>query len=137
MQKLSIISKGLLAAALAAALLVPIAAGLMRGAAAFAQTAPDLVPLVRIAPKYPDDALAAGLDGVVTLMFTIATNGTTKDITVVESSNPSFDLAAMTALARWRYQPQNDGGQPVEVRGVQTVIRFKHDGGPQTKIQQP
>jgi protein TonB len=96
----------------------------MSGAAS-AQNRPDLVPLVRIAPNYPEDALAAGLDGVVTLMFTITTRGTTRDIVVVESSHPSFEQAAITALGRWRYQPQMEGGQPVEVRGMQTVISFR------------
>jgi TonB family protein len=134
MRKLSVSSKGLFVAAAAAALLVPIAAGLVSGGAAFAQNRPDLVPLVRIAPNYPEDALVAGLDGVVKLMFTITTTGTTKDIVVIESSYPSFEQAAITALSRWRYQPQSEAGQPVEVRGMQTVISFKLERGPPPSV---
>jgi TonB family protein len=87
----------------------------------------DPMPLVRIAPNYPPQALAAGLDGEVTLEFTIAANGTTKDIFVVESSTPEFEEPAIVALSRWRYQPQTDSGPPVERPGMRTVIRFQLD----------
>jgi TonB family protein len=90
---------------------------------------PPPQPVVRIAPTYPPSALAAKLEGEVTLQFTIAANGTTKDILVVESTAPEFEAPAMTALSRWRYLPATIGdGQPVEVPGVVTRIAFTLDG---------
>jgi TonB family protein len=102
-----------------ATVLVPILLGTVSGRAA-AQDDRSLIPLVRIAPTYPPEALAAGLDGAVTLEFTIATDGTTTDVVVVDSTAPEFEAAAMTALLRWRYTPP-----PVERQGVRTVIRFQ------------
>jgi TonB family protein len=97
----------------------PLATGLLGRATASAQVVPPL--LVRIAPDYPPAALAAGIEGSVTLEFSIAANGATKDIVVVESTAPSFEQPAVLALSRWRYQVQ---GNPVEINGVRTVMSF-------------
>jgi periplasmic protein TonB len=60
----------------------------------------------------------------VLLEFTIAADGTTKDIVVVESAGPAFDEPAVEALAKWRYDLKIENGQPVERRGVRTKITF-------------
>ena len=60
----------------------------------------------------------------VLLEFTIAADGTTKDIVVVESPGPAFDGPAVESLAKWRYNPKIDNGRPVERRGVRTKITF-------------
>jgi TonB family protein len=106
-------------------LLTPIVFGMAQGDR-------DLIPLVRINPNYPAGALAAKLEGEVNLEFTIAENGAVKDIFVVESTAPEFEAPAITALQRWRYKPATtDDGQPVEVPGVRTIIRFQlTDNGP-------
>jgi TonB family protein len=99
-------------------LLTPIVFGVAQGDR-------NLIPIVRINPNYPPSALAAKLEGEVNLQFTIAANGTTKDIVVVESTAPEFEAPAITALQRWRYAPATtESGQPVEVPGVRTIIRF-------------
>jgi TonB family protein len=123
--KLRVAKRLALSAAGAIALLVPLAAGLVNGTTASAQDRPPIIPLVRIAPNYPEAALAAGLEGSVSLEFTIAKNGTTKDAVVLESTSPLFDEAALRAFARWRYVPQAVDGNPVEISGQQTVIRFQ------------
>jgi TonB family protein len=84
--------------------------------------ADQAAPAASDAPKES----AGKLEGSVVLEFTIATDGTTKDIVVVESSPPGvFDDAAVKALARWRYNPKIEDGQPVERRGVRTRIVFQ------------
>jgi TonB family protein len=92
------------------------------GAAAQSDVA-NLVPLVRVAPTYPPEALQAGREGVVVLEFTIAADGTTKDIVLVEASSPEFEVPAVTALLGWRYDPAATGA--IERRGVHTTIRFQ------------
>lgn len=102
-----------------ATLLTPIVFGIAQGDR-------NLVPLVRIQPNYPPSALAARLEGEVSLEFTIAANGTTKDIVVLDSTASDFEAPAITALQRWRYAPATtDDGRAVEVPGVRTVIRFQ------------
>ncbi len=60
----------------------------------------------------------------VVLEFTIAADGTTKDIVVVESSVPALNGVAIESLAKWRYNPKIEDGRPVERRGVKTKITF-------------
>jgi TonB family protein len=130
MSELSIPSKILLAGFAACTFAVPV----MLGAAAQAGAEPQ--PLIRIAPNYPTDALAARRDGEVQLEFTIAANGTTKDIVVVDSSSPEFEEPAVAALSRWRYSPTNvecvgtvctpiPNAVAEERRGVRTLLRFQ------------
>ena len=122
MRDLPIVKKVLLGTFACAAVIVPIVLGAISGHA-MAQN--DIVPIVRIAPIYPPDALAGHREGDVILSFTISANGTTRDVTIVSSSSPEFEAPAMEALLKWRYVPPTDNGTPVERPGVQTMIRFR------------
>jgi bla regulator protein blaR1 len=135
MSELSIQKKILLGAFALSTFIVPVMFG------ASAQSDEDnLRPLVRINPEYPSEALQAGREGVVELEFTIAANGTTKDIVVVDASSPEFESPAVAALLRWRYQPTNvecEGAvcapianvEAVERRGIRTTLRWQLDRG--------
>jgi TonB family protein len=101
MANLPIEKKVLLGTFALCSLLVPVIFG------AAAQGGDDVRPIIRIAPDYPSEAFAARREGVVQLEFTIAANGTTKDVVVVDSSSPEFELPAVAALLRWRYAPTN------------------------------
>jgi protein TonB len=88
----------------------------------------DPLPLVRVEPQYPPQAARQGLEGWVQVRFTISAAGSIKDATVVRSSNPVFERAALTAVNKWKYQPQVQDGKPVEAPGVQVVLRFRMEG---------
>ncbi|MBX3704396.1 MAG: energy transducer TonB [Steroidobacteraceae bacterium] len=77
-----------------------------------------------VAPTYPQRALDRNLEGFVTLEFTLAADGTTRDV-VVKAAEPAgiFDRAAVNAVERWRYEPYTIDGAPVEPR-VSTQLRF-------------
>jgi len=124
MSQLPLQKKILLGAFALSMAIVPVVFGFVSGRAV-AQNVSDIMPLVRINPEYPVDALAARLEGTVMLEFTVTATGTIKDAVVVESSAPVFDAAALAALGKWRYQPKMENGQPVERVGVRTVIRFQ------------
>jgi protein TonB len=124
MSEVPLQKKILLGAFALSMVIAPIMLGIVDGRAV-AQDTSDIVPLVRINPDYPPDALAARLEGSVVLQFTVTATGTVRDALVVESSSPVFDAAALTALGRWRYQPKMENGQAVERRGVRTIIRFQ------------
>jgi protein TonB len=100
--------------------------GAMKGMKLSAGSDRDVVPLVRIAPDYPQRALQRGLEGWVRVQFTITVTGTVKDAIVVEAEPKSiFDDAALKSIARWRYNPKVEDGVAVERVGVQTIIRFQ------------
>jgi TonB family protein len=124
MSELPILKKILLGTFALATVLVPIVFGALSGPAV-AQNDRDIVPLVRINPNYPAEALAARREGRVVVEFTVTATGTVRDIVVAESSSPEFDAPTIEALMRWRYQPLIEGGQPVERRGVRTVITYQ------------
>lgn len=92
----------------------------------FAQRDSEYLPLVKVQPRYPTEALKNGIEGYVIVQFEVRTDGTTKNIVVVESSPEGvFDEAAMDAAEEFQYQPRIVDGEPVDVRGVQNKITFE------------
>ena len=84
----------------------------------------DIAPTVRIEPQYPPRALRAGIEGLVTVEFTIALDGSVKDVDIVKADPPQiFDNEVLRALKRWKFQPQTVDGKTVEKRARQD-IRF-------------
>ncbi len=85
----------------------------------------NVIPLVRIPPRYPMRAARRNIEGWVKVEFTITENGTVKDAVVVESQ-PSdvFDQAALQAIAKWKFKPKVIDGENFEQRAVQ-VLQFK------------
>ena len=65
-------------------------------------------------PVYPPEAKAAGVQGVVRLKATIATDGTIKNLELIEG-HPLLAPAAMDAVKQWVYEPTLLAGNPVEV----------------------
>lgn len=65
-----------------------------------------LRPLNMPAPRYPADALRAGISGEVLVEFTVGTDGGVTDARVLRA-NPSrtFDREALNAVRRWRFEP--------------------------------
>lgn len=101
-------------------LIVPVIFGGMSGKAVAQQSDRDVVPLVRIAPTYPETALAEKREGWVKVEFTITPEGRVTDVVVVESSSPDFNDPTVASVSKWMYAPQ-----PAERRGVQSIIRYQ------------
>lgn len=85
----------------------------------------EYMPIVQVAPQYPRRAAERGLEGYVTLEFTVTRQGTVRDPIVIESSSGIFDRAAIDAVMRFRYRPRVIDGEPVEVPGVRFRITFE------------
>lgn len=85
----------------------------------------DVIPLVRIPPRYPMNAARRNIEGWVKIEFTITETGTVKDAVVVEAQ-PSdvFNQAALRAIAKWKFKPKIIDGETFEQRAVQ-VLQFK------------
>ena len=76
--------------------------------------------VVNANPVYPEDAKAAGVQGVVILETTIGPDGVPADVRVLRSV-PGLDGAAVEAVKQWRYDPTWLNGQPVPVIMTMTI----------------
>ena len=86
------------------------------------------LPLVRVEPQYPPQAARKGLEGWVQVQFTISIAGSVRDAVVLKSSDSVFERAAITAVNKWKYQPQMKEGKPVETSEIRVVVRFRMEG---------
>ena len=86
------------------------------------------VPSVRIEPDYPPTARERRIEGWVTFRFTVAMDGSVKDVAIVESHPPRiWDSATLRAVSSWKYQPATVDGRPVEQRDMMATYRFELD----------
>lgn len=86
------------------------------------QTSENIMPIVRIPPRYPRSAARRNLEGVVKVAFTITKNGLVRDAKVVLSEPEGvFDRAALRAISKWKFNPKVVNGQPVEQAATQEI----------------
>lgn len=82
----------------------------------------DVIPIVRIDPQWPREALLEGTEGWVEVEFTILADGSVADPEVIQSEPPRlFERNAMRAILRWKFKPRIIDGQAVERRAVQRI----------------
>jgi protein TonB len=79
--------------------------------------APRLISDYKV-PEYPPAPLEEGIEGTVTLTFTVDEKGKTLDVVVVRGVHPALDAAAKAAVKRFRYKPGMQDGKPVITTGV-------------------
>jgi protein TonB len=82
-------------------------------------------PVSKVAPVYPEQALAESLEGHVVVEYTITERGTVEDAQVAESTNSIFDEAAIESVRKFRYDPRILDGKPVAVAGVRVRVLFR------------
>lgn len=86
----------------------------------------EAVPRFRARPVYPPGAAERGIEGYVTIGFTISPRGTVTDMRVLDSKPPGqFDRAALKALRRWRYDPKLIDGKPVARPNQKVTLKFE------------
>jgi protein TonB len=82
----------------------------------------DIIPIVRIEPTYPRDALMKGLEGWVRIGFTIMPDGSVADPQVLAAEpRRVFDREAIRAILRWKFKPRIVDGQAVSREAEQTI----------------
>ncbi len=75
-------------------------------------------------PNYPAQARRRNQQGEVLVEVRLDEGGQQRSLSVLRSSGiDSLDLAALEAVAKWRFRPETSGGQAVPSR-VQIPIRF-------------
>lgn len=70
-----------------------------------------------VEPRYPTAALRRAQEGWVDMDFTVAADGSVRDVTV-RAANPVgvFEEAAVKSVSQWRYVPVKRNGRPVDQR---------------------
>jgi len=67
----------------------------------------NLVPTLKTNPSYPPRALRSGVEGVVTVEFTIAVDGSVKDPVIIISDPPKiFDHSVLKTIKKWKFNPE-------------------------------
>ncbi len=87
----------------------------------------DYLPIVKVAPIYPQRALSRGTEGYCVVEYTVTRQGTIRDPFVIESQCTSslFHRASVQAAMKFKYKPRVIDGQAVEVPGVQNKFTFE------------
>jgi protein TonB len=78
-------------------------------------------------PSYPAAALTNGVEGRVVLRVLVGASGDVERVAIYRSSGSTLlDQAALTAVARWKFEPARRHGEPIE-QEVAVPIRFRID----------
>jgi protein TonB len=82
----------------------------------------DVIPIVRIEPQFPREALIEGISGWVEIEFTIEADGTVSDPKITGSQpRRMFDRNAIRAIYKWKFKPRIVDGKPVPRRATQRL----------------
>ena len=82
----------------------------------------DVLPIVRIDPQWPREALVEGIEGYVIVEVIIAADGSVASAVVVESvPRRLFDRNVIRAVLKWKYKPRIINGVAVERRAIQRL----------------
>ncbi len=85
----------------------------------------EVIPIVRVPPRYPRKAARRNIEGVVTVTFTITKDGRVRDPRVLKATPEGvFDKEALKAILKWKFKPKQVNGQAVERIATQE-IEFK------------
>ena len=86
----------------------------------------EYLPIVKVAPIYPRRALTRNIEGYVLLEFVVTATGAVRNPVVLEAKPPGFfERAAIQAALKFKYKPKVIDGEPIEVSGVQNLIKFE------------
>jgi len=87
----------------------------------------DYLPIVKVAPIYPQRALSRGIEGFCVVQYTVTRNGTIRDPVIIENMCTSslFQNASLQAAHKFKYKPRVIDGQAVEVPGVQNKFTYE------------
>ena len=88
----------------------------------------NVIPLVRVPPRYPMRAKKLRTEGYVKVGFIIDEEGFVESVEVLESEPKGiFDKAAIDAIKRWKFKAKTENGKALKQKASQ-VIEFKLDG---------
>ncbi len=106
--------------------LVLVGVGGLPGCAGSQSRPPQLI--VHIGPEYPQAARSAGVQGQVTLEYSIGLDGAVSNLLVVQAEPAGvFEQVALAAVRQWRYKPPLVQGVPRAADKVRSTLKFVLD----------
>lgn len=78
-------------------------------------------PLHKVDPKYYSALIAERMEGKVYVSGVIGTDGHVGQVHVLKGIDPQLDRSAALALLKWRFEPAERNGVPVEVDVVAEI----------------
>ncbi len=86
----------------------------------------EYLPIVKIAPSYPQKAMLKSIEGSCLVEYTVTVTGATKDVRTVEGECLGvFARSAIIAARKFKYKPRVIDGKTVEVPNVFNRFDFK------------
>lgn len=87
----------------------------------------DYLPIVKVAPIYPQRAVTRGVEGYCVVSYTVTKQGTVRDPVVVESQCTSslFHRASVNAALKFKYKPRVVDGEAREVADVRNKFTYE------------
>ena len=87
----------------------------------------DYLPIVKVAPIYPQRALSRSVEGYCVVQYTVTKNGTIRDpfVVVDQCTSTLFHRASIQAAMKFKYKPRVVDGQAIEVPGVQNKFTYE------------
>lgn len=83
----------------------------------------------RTAPIYPVEATSLCVVGIVKVGFTIAKDGSVRDVDILDAKPEEiFDDAVITAVSTWRFKPIMANGELIEQYVVQELMFKPYEG---------
>ena len=73
----------------------------------------------QVAPAYPPEMRKAKIEGAVTLLCLVNSQGRVEEVQVENSSRPEFEKPALEAIRKWRFRPGVKDG-----KDVATYLRY-------------
>lgn len=74
--------------------------------------------------KYPPKALEKGIEGQLTLEFTVQRDGSVRNVDIVDSLHPLCDSAAVEGIRQVEFVPAKKNGEPIPMR-LALPVRFQ------------
>ena len=87
----------------------------------------DYLPIVKVAPIYPQRALSRSIEGYCVVQYVVTKTGKIRDPFVVEDQCTSslFHRASLQAAMKFKYKPRVMDGVAVEVPGEQNKFTYE------------
>ena len=81
-------------------------------------------PIFQTAPAFPNEMRGKKLEGVVSILFVVDSDGKVTNPRIEKSTHPAFEKPALDAIKQWKFEPAIKAGRRVSCK-MRASIRFQ------------